>query len=38
MDREDIVNLFVVTNVALPKAALPLAPPKAGFLDDKIPF
>jgi len=26
MDREDIVNIFVVTNVALPAAALPVRP------------
>jgi hypothetical protein len=38
MDREDIVNLFVVTNVALPAAALPLTPAKTMFLEDDIPF
>ena len=36
MDRDDILNLFVVTNVPLPAAALP--PPEARFLDDEIPF
>jgi hypothetical protein len=38
MDREDIVNLFVVTNVALPAAALPPARAKTIFIDDDIPF
>lgn len=37
MDRNDIVNLFVVNNLPLPKAALP--PRVAGSaLDDEIPF
>lgn len=37
MDREDILNLFIVTNLPLPKGALP--PQKAfGDLDDEIPF
>jgi hypothetical protein len=36
VDRDDILNLFVVTNVPLPAAALP--PPKASFLDGEIPF
>jgi hypothetical protein len=36
MDRDDILNLFVVTNVPLPPAALP--PPEASVLDDEIPF
>lgn len=37
MDREDILNLFVVTNIPLPKGALP---PIGGGdeLDDDIPF
>lgn len=35
MDRDDILNLFVVTNIPLPVAALP---PKANTLDDDIPF
>lgn len=35
MDREDILNLFVVTNLPLPTKALP--PPQAD-LDDEIPF
>ena len=34
MDREDILNLFVVTNTPLPKGALPDEP----SLDDEIPF
>ena len=38
MDREDIVNLFVVTNVALPEAALPPELERKSFLDDSIPF
>jgi hypothetical protein len=37
MDREDILNLFVVTNVPLPAAALPPSP-KGRLLDDQIPF
>jgi len=37
MDREDIMNLFIVTNVPLPAAALP--PSRKGSLpDDDIPF
>jgi hypothetical protein len=36
MDRNDILNLFVVTNVPLPAAALP--PPDESRLDDEIPF
>ena len=34
MDREDILNLFVVNNVPLPSAALP----PARDVDDEIPF
>lgn len=34
MDREDILNLFIVTNTPLPKSALSDEPP----LDDEIPF
>jgi hypothetical protein len=34
MDREDILNLFVVTSLPLPAAALPPAKP----LEDEIPF
>lgn len=34
MDREDIVNLFVVTNLPLPAGALPATDP----LDDELPF
>ena len=37
MDREDILNLFIVTNVPLPAAALPPSS-KNRFLDDEIPF
>lgn len=34
MDRDDILNLYVVTNTPLPEAALPMAQQ----LDDEIPF
>jgi hypothetical protein len=34
MDREDILNLFIVNNIPLPKAALPIEKP----LDDDLPF
>jgi hypothetical protein len=37
MDRDDILNLFVVNNLPLPKAALP-SPPSAWDLDDDVPF
>jgi hypothetical protein len=37
MDREDILNLFVVTNVPLPQAALP-ATTKRSEPDEDIPF
>ena len=37
MDRDDILNLFVVTNLPLPKGALP--PPSPSWdLDDDVPF
>jgi len=36
MDREDILNLFIVTNVPLPAAALPSSRDKT--IDDDIPF
>lgn len=36
MDRDDILNLFIVTNVPLPPAALPQLKPT--FSDDDIPF
>lgn len=38
MDRDDILNLFIVTNLPLPKGALPA--PKAPWddLDDDVPF
>ena len=36
MDRDDILNLFVVTNMPLPPKALP-SPPRAE-LDEEIPF
>jgi hypothetical protein len=36
MDRDDILNLFIVNNLPLPKGALPLASPSD--LDDDIPF
>ena len=35
MDRDDILNLFVVTNLPLPSGALPEAAP---FDDDDLPF
>lgn len=35
MDRDDILNLFIVNNVPLPAAALPAAP---SLMDDEIPF
>ncbi len=34
MDRDDILNLFTVTNLPLPAGALPDEPPK----DDDMPF
>ena len=34
MDREDILNLFVVTNLPLPAGALP----PTDRLDDELPF
>lgn len=37
MDRDDILNLFIVTNLPLPKGALP-SPPAFGILDNEIPF
>jgi hypothetical protein len=35
MDRDDILNLYVVTNLPLPKGALP---PDPSSLDDELPF
>ena len=37
MDREDIMNLFIVTNVPLPGNALQPSP-KGSLIDDDIPF
>lgn len=37
MDRDDILNLFIVTNLPLPKDALPPPQAKGGF-HDEIPF
>jgi hypothetical protein len=37
MDRDDILNLFIVTNLPLPKGALPPAKTLEDF-DDDIPF
>jgi len=37
MDRNDILNLFIVTNLPLPKDAVP-SPPTMSGLDDEIPF
>jgi hypothetical protein len=36
MDRDDILNLYVVTNLPLPSGALPPAQP--GTFDDDLPF
>ncbi|EJU12585.1 hypothetical protein LH128_13058 [Sphingomonas sp. LH128] len=36
MDRDDILNLFVVTNLPLPKGALPTAP--SAWDQDEVPF
>jgi hypothetical protein len=38
MDRDDILNLFVVTNLPLPKGALPSAATANDFDDADIPF
>jgi hypothetical protein len=39
MDREDILNLFVVSNLALPKGAMPVKPDSfADDFADKVPF
>jgi hypothetical protein len=37
MDRDDILNLFIVTNLPLPKGALPPVA-ASGEFDDDIPF
>ena len=37
MDRDDILNLFIVTNLPLPKGALPPARP-VDLFDDDLPF
>jgi hypothetical protein len=36
MDRDDILNLFIVTNLPLPKGALP--PRACRDIDDDLPF
>jgi hypothetical protein len=36
MDRDDILNLFIVNNLPLPKGALPATP--ASDFDDDVPF
>ena len=36
MDRDDILNLFVVTNLPLPRGAIP--EPKSDPFDDDLPF
>ena len=36
MDRDDILNLFIVTNLPLPVKALPLS--SRAELDQEIPF
>jgi hypothetical protein len=38
MDRDDILNLFIVANVALPASARSSVPVKSGFDNDDIPF
>lgn len=38
MDRDDILNLFVVNNLPLPKGALPAVTSGWGDLDDDVPF
>jgi hypothetical protein len=38
MDRDDILNLFIVTNLPLPAGALPKAEPAPESDDDGIPF
>jgi hypothetical protein len=37
MDRDDILNLFVVTNMPLPAKALPPPLPRPE-IDDELPF
>jgi hypothetical protein len=38
MERDDILNLFTVTNLPLPRDALPPTRTPAEFEDDDIPF
>jgi hypothetical protein len=38
MDREDIINLFIVTNLPLPGAALPNTAMQGMITEDDIPF
>lgn len=38
MDRDDILDLFTVTNLPLPKGALPSPPPSPWDEDDDVPF
>ena len=38
MERDDILNLFTVTNLPLPRDALPSTRTPAKFEDDDIPF
>ena len=38
MDRDDILNLFVVNNLPLPKGALPAVASGWDDLDDDVPF
>jgi hypothetical protein len=38
MDRDDILNLYVVTNLPLPEAALPKQPDPWGGASDEPPF
>lgn len=38
MDREDILNLYVVANLPMPIGALPSAPPNPWSANDEPPF
>ncbi len=38
MDRDDILNLYIVSNLPLPKGASPPAPVPSSNFDDDIPF
>ncbi|OYO07992.1 hypothetical protein CGZ94_21340 [Enemella evansiae] len=38
MDRDDILNLYVVANLPLPEGALPPSPPNPWAISDEAPF